>query len=65
MSGIGLVIVGIWGGGKEIATFGGGLSASSLVMSALRLITNTNITFSSAGYTSQYTAPDPVIPPTL
>jgi ribosome modulation factor len=56
--GTGLAVYGIWaGGGQAIAGFGTGITTSSILMSALRLITKTDISFSSGG---QY-APPPVM----
>ena len=56
--GVGMAIYSTWvGGGQAIAGFGTGISTSSILMSAMRLITNTNISLNSGG---QY-APPPVM----
>lgn len=48
--GAGIAIYGMLGdGGQVYAGFGSGVGSSSLLMTALRLITNTNVTFTTGG----------------
>jgi len=54
--GITLAVCGVLaGGGQAMTGFGSGISASSLVMTALRLVTSQNISLTSGG--GQYTPP--------
>lgn len=56
MVGAGVAVYGVAGGGGQVYTgFGSGVGSSSLLMTALRLITGTSVSFSGGG--SQYTPP--------
>lgn len=48
--GVGVILYGVWGGGgNTYIGLGGGVTGSSILMTGLRLITNTNVTLTN-GY---------------
>jgi hypothetical protein len=55
--GIGLFVYGIYSGGSTMIGAGAGTTASSILMTALRLISSTNISITGAG--GQYTPQAP------
>jgi len=57
--GVGLVVYGLYDGGPTIVGAGSGVTATSLVMAALRVMTTTNITLGGPG-SGQYSPPPPM-----
>jgi hypothetical protein len=55
--GVSLIGYGIYSGGTTIIGAGTGVTATSVLMAALRMISNTNITLGPGGGGGQYTPP--------